>query len=53
MGAVYLQPADDAMAETGLFYARFMDSLGGAGSESMEVPGRDSTGEPSPGGIEG
>ena len=25
MGAVYLQPVDDAMAKTGLFYARFMD----------------------------
>ena len=25
MGAVYLKPIDDAMAETGLFYARFMD----------------------------
>ena len=25
MGAVYLKPVDDAMAETGLFYARFMD----------------------------
>ena len=25
MGAVYLQPLDDAMQKTGLFYARFMD----------------------------
>ncbi len=25
MGALYLKPIDDAMAETGLFYARFMD----------------------------
>ena len=25
MGAVYLQSVDDAMAKTGLFYARFMD----------------------------
>ena len=25
MGAVYLQPVDDATAKTGLFYARFMD----------------------------
>ncbi len=25
MGALYLKPVDDAMAETGLFYARFMD----------------------------
>jgi hypothetical protein len=25
MGALYLKAVDDAMAETGLFYARFMD----------------------------
>jgi RNA-directed DNA polymerase len=25
MGAMYLKPLDDAMAESGLFYARFMD----------------------------
>jgi len=25
MGALYLKPVDDAMAESGLFYARFMD----------------------------
>ena len=25
MGGVYLQPLDDAMLNTGLFYARFMD----------------------------
>ena len=25
MGAIYLKPLDDAVAETGLFYARFMD----------------------------
>ncbi len=25
MGALYLKPIDDAMAKTGLFYARFMD----------------------------
>jgi hypothetical protein len=25
LGAIYLQPVDDAMAKTGLFYARFMD----------------------------
>ena len=25
MGALYLKPLDDAVAETGLFYARFMD----------------------------
>ena len=24
MGALYLKPVDDAMAETGLFYARFL-----------------------------
>ena len=25
MGALYVKPVDDAVAETGLFYARFMD----------------------------
>ena len=25
MGALYLKPVDDAMGESGLFYARFMD----------------------------
>lgn len=25
MGALYLKPLDDAVVETGLFYARFMD----------------------------
>jgi Reverse transcriptase (RNA-dependent DNA polymerase) len=27
MGALYLKPLDDAVVETGLFYARFMDDL--------------------------
>ena len=27
MGALYLKPLDDRMAETGLFYARFMDDF--------------------------
>jgi hypothetical protein len=33
IGPTAQQPVDDAMAKTGLFYARFMDSLGGAGDD--------------------